>query len=79
MTNTGSAAGAHRTEAASGTVEAAAAHRRGTVDRSAGAINRETWAAQAALTRSDVEFRREYRSRRADLRRSFKRLGLEPS
>jgi hypothetical protein len=76
MTNTSRPAGAHRTEASSGTVEGTAAHRRGTVDPSAGAINRSTWATQAALTWTDVQFRQDYRSRRADLRASMQRLGM---
>lgn len=37
-------------------------HRRGTVDPSAGAINRDTWTAHAALSRTDAEFRRDLRA-----------------
>jgi hypothetical protein len=76
-TNRDSASGAHRTEASYGTVEGTAAHRRGTIDRSAGQINVRAWGHLAEAARADAEFRREYRARRADLAASLARLDRE--
>jgi hypothetical protein len=61
MTNESSTGGKHRTAAPWGTVEGTSAHRRGTVDRSAGVIQRETWAHQAVGTRLDLEHDRALR------------------
>jgi hypothetical protein len=72
-TNTQTSTGQHRTDEPFGVVIKTHPHHRGHCSRLVGQINAQSWADRADSARLDAEFRREYRSRRADLAAALQR------